>query len=54
MIEDATNELLFAKFFPKVTTFNNMKVIRKIVENKGLCMSLSVDKASHFKTTGYG
>lgn len=54
MIDDATNELLFAKFFRKDTSFNNMEVIRKVVEKKGLFMSLYVDKASHFKTTRYG
>jgi transposase len=54
MIDDATNELLFAKFFHKDTAFNNMEVIRKVIENKGLFMSLYVDKASHFKTTRYG
>ncbi len=54
MIDDATNELLFAKFFYKDTSFNNMEVIRKVVENKGIFMSLYVDKASHFKTTRYG
>lgn len=54
MIDDATNELLFAKFFHKDTSFNNMEVIRKVIENKGLFMSLYVDKASHFKTTRYG
>lgn len=53
-IDDATNELLFAKFFPKDTAFNNMEVIRKVIEEKGLFMSLYVDKASHFKTTRYG
>ena len=54
MIDDATNELLFAKFFHKDTAFNDMEVIRKVIENKGLFMSLYVDKASHFKTTRYG
>lgn len=54
MIDDATNELLFAKFFHKDTSFNNMEVIREVIENKGLFMSLYVDRASHFKTTRYG
>jgi transposase len=54
IIDDATNELLFAKFFYKDTSFNNMEGIRKVIENKGLFMSLYVDKASHFKTTRYG
>jgi len=53
IVDDATNELLFVKFFHKDTTFNNMEGIRKVIENKGLFMSLYVDKASHFKTTRY-
>lgn len=53
MIDDATNELLYAKFFPQDTVFNNMEVIRKVIEKKGLFMALYVDKASHFKTTRY-
>lgn len=54
MIDDATNEVLAAKFFPKDTVFNNMEVIRKAIEKKGLFVALYVDKASHFKTTRYG
>lgn len=54
MVDDATNELLWAKFFPKDTVFNNMEVIRKVIEKKGLFMALYADRASHFKTTRSG
>lgn len=54
MVDDADNELLWAKFFPKDTVFNNMEVIRKVVEERGLFMALYVDRASHFKTTRQG
>lgn len=51
MIDDATNEVPYAYFFPNDTLFNNMRVIRNFIETKGLFTSLYVDKASHFKTT---
>lgn len=54
MIDDATNEVPYARFFPKDTLFGNMHVIRRFIELKGLFMSLYVDKASHFKTTRHG
>lgn len=54
MIDDATNEVPYARFFPKDTVFANMHVIRRFIEIKGLFMSLYVDKASHFKTTRHG
>jgi hypothetical protein len=54
MIDDATNEVPNAKFFPKDTLFANMHVIRRHIEIKGLFMSLYVDRASHFKTTRQG
>jgi hypothetical protein len=54
IIDDATNEILFAKFYPADGVFNNMEVIRQTIENKGLFYALYVDKASHFKTTRYG
>jgi len=53
-IDDATNEIPYAKLFPGDTLFTNMQVIRRFLELKGLFMSLYVDKASHFKTTRYG
>lgn len=53
MIDDATNEVPYAYFFPKDTLFANMYVIRHFIEIKGLFISLYADKASHFKTTRY-
>jgi hypothetical protein len=53
-IDDATNEVAYAKFFPKDTLFSNMHVLRRLIEIKGLFYSLYVDKASHFKTTRHG
>jgi hypothetical protein len=54
IIDDATNEVPFAKFYESDGVFNNMEVIRKTIENKGLFYALYVDKASHFNTTRYG
>lgn len=54
MIDDSTNEVPYACFFPKDTLFANMHVLRRFIEIKGLFMSLYVDKASHFKTTRHG
>lgn len=54
MIDDATNEIPYAGFFPKDTTFNNMNVIKEFIRQKGLFTSLYVDKASHFETTRHG
>ena len=51
MIDDATNEVPYAAFFSKDTMFNNMSVIRRFIEKKGLFSALYADKASHFKTT---
>lgn len=53
-IDDATNEVPYASFFPKDTLFANMHVLRRLIEIKGLFCSLYVDKASHFKTTRHG
>ncbi|MEW6374520.1 MAG: hypothetical protein AB1502_01840 [Thermodesulfobacteriota bacterium] len=54
MIDDANNEVPYAKFFPTDTLFANRQVIRRFIEIKGTFMSLYVDKASHFKTTRHG
>ncbi len=54
MVDDATNEVPYAKFFPQDTLFGNMDVIRRFIQLKGVFMSLYVDKASHFKTTRHG
>ena len=53
MIDDASSEVLSARFFTSDTLFANMNVIRRCIEKKGLFMSLYADKASHFKTTRY-
>lgn len=49
MIDDATNEVPYAKFYPSDTVFANMHVIRKFIEKKGIFICLYVDYASHFK-----
>lgn len=54
MVDDATNEVPYAQFFPKDTLYANMHVLRRFIEIKGIFMSLYVDKASHFKTTRHG
>lgn len=54
MIDDATNEVPCAQFFPSDTVFSNMHVMRRFIKEKGLFMSLYADKASHFKTTRHG
>lgn len=54
MIDDATNEVPYARFYPNDTVFANMHVIRRFIEIKGLFISLYADKASHFKTTRHG
>ena len=53
-IDDAANEVLFAKFYPSEDVFSCMEVIRKSIEKKGIFYCLYTDKASHFKTTRYG
>lgn len=54
IIDDATNEVPYARFFPKDTLFANMHVLRRLIEIKGVFSALYVDKASHFKTTRHG
>lgn len=53
-IDDATNEVLYAKLYLTDGVFNNMEVIKETIKAKGLFYALYVDKASHFKTTIYG
>jgi len=48
MIDDA-NSRLRARFFLKDTTFSNLRLIRRWVEEFGRPVALYVDKASHFK-----
>jgi len=51
MIDDASNEVPYARFFPKDTVFGNMYVMRRFIELKGIFSCLYVDKASHFRTS---
>jgi len=53
-IDDATNEVPFAMLYPSDGVFNNMDVLKKTVEKKGIFAALYVDKASQFKTVRYG
>ena len=54
IIDDATNDVPYAKFFHKDTLYANMHVLRRFIEIKGVFSALYVDKASHFKTTRHG
>ncbi len=54
MIDDASNEVPYARFFPKDTVFGNMHVIRRFIELKGIFSCLYVDRASHFRTSRHG
>ena len=47
-IDDANNEIPYAEFFDSETTINCMKVIQKIIEQKGSFDILYVDKAGIF------
>lgn len=50
-IDDATSEVVFAKFFPSDGTLPNMAAMKAIAETKGIPVAFYVDRASHFKTT---
>lgn len=50
-IDDATNEVVFAKFFVSDGTLPNMEAMKTIGETKGMPTAFYVDRASHFKTT---
>ena len=50
-IDDATNEVVFAKFFSSDGTLQNMEAMKTIGETKGISTAFYVDRASHFKTT---
>lgn len=50
-IDDATNEVVFAQFFPSDGTLPNMIAMKTITETKGIAVAYYVDRASHFKTT---
>ncbi len=49
-IDDATGEVPYALFVDTDSTENNMRVIKKLVETKGIPMALYTDGASHFIT----
>jgi transposase len=49
-IDDATGEVPYALFVDSDSTENNMRVIRKLVEKKGIPAALYTDGASHFIT----
>lgn len=49
-IDDATGEVPYALFVDSDSTENNMRVIKKLIEKKGLPVALYTDGASHFKT----
>lgn len=50
-IDDAHNEVVFAKFFLFDGTLPNMEAIKTITETKGIAAAYYVDRASHFRTT---
>jgi transposase InsO family protein len=49
-IDDATGEVPYALFVDSDSTENNMRVIKKLVERKGIPAALYTDGASHFIT----
>jgi len=49
-IDDATGEVPYALFVDTDSTENNMRVIKKLVEVRGIPMALYTDGASHFIT----
>lgn len=49
-IDDATGEVPYALFVDSDSTENNMRVIKKLVEKKGIPAALYTDGASHFMT----
>jgi transposase len=49
-IDDATGEVPYALFVDSDSTENNMRVIKKLVEKKGIPTALYTDGASHFLT----
>lgn len=50
-IDDATNEVVCARFFSSDGTMPNMTAMKRIVETHGAPVAFYVDRASHFKTT---
>lgn len=49
-IDDGTGEVPYALYVDTDSTENNMRVIKKLVETKGIPMALYTDGASHFMT----
>jgi len=50
-IDDATNEVVFARFFSSDGTLQNMEAMKTITETRGISVAFYVDRASHFRTT---
>src|SRR4030067_433723 len=49
-IDDATGEVPYALFVGSDSTENNMRVIKRLIEKKGIPVALYTDGASHFIT----
>src|SRR4030065_1860496 len=49
-IDDATGEVPYALFVDSDSTENNMRVIKRLIEKKGIPVALYTDGASHFMT----
>lgn len=47
-IDDATSEIPYAEFFPSESTPSSMKVMKNIIEKKGIPYAVYVDKAGCF------
>ena len=52
-IDDATNEVVCARFFSSDGTLPNMTAMKMVIEEKGIPVAFYVDQASHFRTTRY-
>ena len=50
-IDDATNEVVYAQFFPSDGTIPNMAAMKRTVETHDAPVAFYVDRASHFITT---
>lgn len=51
IIDDSTSEIPFAEFFPAEDTLSCMRVLRRVIEKKGIPVSLYVDKAGLYGGT---
>lgn len=49
-IDDATSEVVFAKFFQSDGTLPNMEAMKTVTETRGVAVAFYVDRASHFTT----